>query len=106
MNGKIWFFPFRAPPAATNTKTTTTTPQRDDTGDECVFFRHKLTALQLVFAEKACVRRRPGVSGGGGNDADFDACGDSVYANLQRLWSRCAANATDDNDNDNDASRQ
>ena len=56
-------------------------------GDECVFFRHNLTALQLVLAEKACVaeRRR------GRGDADDARCGgDLLYKNLQRLWDRCA----------------
>jgi hypothetical protein len=102
MTNKIWFFPSRSTLSATTHDTTTTTAAQqrgssndgddaNDTGDddECVFFRHKLTALQLVIGEKACVtehlRRRPG-----GSDAGFDACCDSVHANLQRLWYRCA----------------
>lgn len=55
-----------------------------DNDDECVFFRHRLTALQLVLAEKACAaehRRRR---------IRANACGDSLYENLQRLWTQCA----------------
>ena len=58
----------------------------DTNDDECVFFRHKLTALQLVLAEKACsTEHRSRIRADGA-----DACSDFLYANLQRLWTRCA----------------
>lgn len=56
-------------------------------GGECVFFRHKLTALQLILAEKACASERRGRAM---RAEGADAWCDSLYENLQRLWTRCA----------------